>query len=100
MEKNQVMQFLKDLIANCLKSDIYKTNIGEYLMGKITPSSVCDYEDDLISDSFFALYHMNEKYCEPSDTELLYLRDCLEGKRKFSRFDRDELIRCESGSDK
>jgi hypothetical protein len=56
---------------------------------KLGPSDVVEYDDELLNESYFAIYHMYEKHCEVSDEELLYLRDCLEGKYEFSRIERD-----------
>lgn len=62
------------------------------LIEVISPSDVVEYEDELLNDSYFAIYHMGEKFCDVSNEEFSYLKDCLEGKHKFSREERDRII--------
>lgn len=59
------------------------------LIEVISPSDVVEYGDELLNESYFAIYHMDEKFSKVSNEEFLYLRDCLEGKHKFSREERE-----------
>jgi len=92
MEKSYMLSILRDLISSCLGSIIDRNQMYLKLIQKISPCDVVEYDDELLIESYFAKYHMYEKYCEVSDEELLYLRDCLEGKYEFSRIERDKII--------
>lgn len=96
MEKGFMLSILRDLINSYLSSVIDKDKMYFQLIEKISPSDVVGYEDELLNDSYFAIYHMNEKFCTVSNDEFAYLRDCLDGKHKFSRVERDRIIRKDS----
>ena len=92
MKKREMLKVLSDLISRYLISTIDKSEMVEQLIGKISPSDVTEYEDELLNESFFTIYHINENYCDASNPELLYLRECLEERHKFSRVERDSII--------
>ncbi|MBZ9685954.1 hypothetical protein G9F72_006340 [Clostridium estertheticum] len=77
MKKRELLKVLSDLINRYLISTIDKSEMMEQLIGKISPSDVTEYEDELLNESFFTIYHINENYCDASNSELLYLRECL-----------------------
>ncbi len=63
------------------------------LIELLSPADIAEYEDELLNESYFAIYHLNEKFCKVTDSEFHYLRDCLNGKYKFSRAERDRIIK-------
>lgn len=91
-----MLSMLRDLINSYLSSIIDKDKMYLQLIEKISPSDVVGYEDELLNDSYFAIYHMDEEFCTVSNDEFAYLRDCLEGKQKFSRVERNGIIRKDS----
>lgn len=93
MEKNYLLSILGDLIGSYLCSNINKEQMYLLLIEKLSPTDIVEYEDELINDSYFAIYHLNEKFCEVTDGEFCYLKDCLNGKCKFSRAERDRIIK-------
>jgi len=92
MEKSYIINILGDLISGYLCSDINKEQIYLQLLGNFCPTDIVEQEDELLNDSYFAIYHMNEKFCEVTDDEFQYLKDCLNGKYRYSRAERDRIL--------
>ena len=92
MERDQIRNKLICLLNDYLNSAISRDEMHKTLLIIQSPAEIADNNDELIIESYFALYHMDEVFCEVSDTEFEYLRDCLEGKRPFSKYERDKII--------
>lgn len=89
---SQIQIKLKLLIDDYLNSVISRNEMLKELFNIQSPAEIADINDELIKESYFAIYHMNEMFCEVTNVELKYYRDCLEGKRLFSRYERDNIL--------
>ncbi|MBU3146198.1 hypothetical protein [Clostridium sp. CF012] len=88
----EMLKVLSDLINRYLISTIDKSEMVEQLIGKISPSDVTEYEDELLNEGFFTIYHINGNYYDALNSEPLCLRACLEDRHRFSRVERDSII--------
>jgi hypothetical protein len=97
MYQNYFSNIMKDLINSYLNSQISKTDMINQLCTRITISEAMECEDEVLRECYSAIFHMNEKYCDVTDHELVYYKDCLEGKQIFSRIERDKIIKGKIG---
>lgn len=49
-----------------------KSKVLKELLNIQSPDEISDFNDELIRESYFSIYHMNEKFCEVTNTELEY----------------------------
>lgn len=87
-----ILNIMKDLITEYLDRKYDRDEIVKRLIYSITFEDIDEYDDEFLNECYYAIYEMNEEGFETSDTELVYLKECFDGKRTFSRIERDEYI--------
>ncbi|MDD3174454.1 MAG: hypothetical protein PHF63_12490 [Herbinix sp.] len=92
MNNECMLNIIRDLINKYLNSFIDKNEMYLQLLNRISLLDVIEIEDELLNESYSAIYHMNEKYCDVTNDELMYYMDCINEKNTFSRFERDRII--------
>jgi hypothetical protein len=91
LETGKIRAKLKDLISAYLNSVFNRDEMYRRLINILSPAEVADIDDELLIDSYFAIYYMFEEFCEVSDAEFVYLKNCLEGKLLFSTDERNKI---------
>lgn len=93
MNKNEIISNLNEIIENYLSGRYDKAKAVERLIMTIKPEEIYDLESSpLITDCYFAIKHLTEKGFETTDTELNYLRDCINGIREYNLDGKNEFI--------
>lgn len=83
--------FSADVIRNFLTNKDSR-ELMHQLSSRIDSLEAIDINDQLISECYLSIYHMDEPYCFVSDQEMQYYVDCFEGKITFSKEHRDNII--------
>ena len=92
MKTDQVLDYYKTIINSYLKNEKTRREVAREITYDLDMEKIFDFKDEFISDCYVALKHMTEEGFETLDSEIIYYKDCLEGKRKFLREDRDEYL--------
>lgn len=92
MKYFDVEKILYQMVINFLNEKLSIDEKTKILNDKINMSDVMDLEDDFLSDVYFALKHFDEELCNTSNSEMIYLKECFEKKRRYSRIERDAYI--------
>lgn len=88
-----ILEIMKDLIIKYFDKELNRDEIANKLVRSIDIAELDEYNDELLNDCFFALYHMNEDGFETTELEIQYLNECFNEIRTFSRAERDEYIK-------
>ena len=92
MKHSEAEDILYQLVINFFNEKLSQGERAMMLIEKINMTDVLDLEDDFLNDTYFALKHFDEEVCKTTNAELLYLKECFEKKRKYSRDERDAFI--------
>lgn len=95
MEKvgiENIRQILKELITELLENKIDRKTAAKLVRKKVELVYVLECNDKSISYSYFALNGLDDADCNTTNSELLYLKYCLEGKREYSDEDKAEFV--------
>ncbi|EYE87134.1 hypothetical protein Q428_15080 [Fervidicella metallireducens AeB] len=93
MNKNEILINFNEIIENYLNGRYDRLKAVERLITTIQPEEIYDIESSpLITDCYFAIKHLTEKDFETTNTELVYLRDCINGIREYSMEEKNKLI--------
>ena len=90
MNKEKAVEALKDLLNALSQGRMTRQEVVEELYKRIDPGEVYNLlpdepQGDIISEAFVSLEHLTDEGFATSNAEILYLAECYEGKRKFSR---------------
>ena len=93
MNKNEILINFNEIIENYLTSRYDRSKAVERLITTIKPEGIYDLESSpLITDCYFAIKHLTEEGFETTNTELIYLRDCINGIREYSLDEKNKFI--------
>lgn len=92
IKKLAIYNIMKDLITEYLDKKYDRDDIVNKLIHSVTISDLDEVDDEFLNDCYYAIYEMNEAGFETTEKEVVYLKECFDGKRIFSRKKRDEYI--------
>ncbi|NMM65458.1 hypothetical protein HBE96_23045 [Clostridium sp. P21] len=92
MDIKSIKQNFVELLAQLLENKIDRNTAAKLMRKQISLGSILELQDKLLTYSHFALNVLDYEYCTTTDSELLYLLECLEGKREYSDEARWEFI--------
>ena len=87
-----VKERVYEIICLFLDEKIKYKNIVEYISTVIPVSDAVKLTDELTREAYMAMFHSNEQYCEIAKEEMIYYRNCFEGKEVFLKEKRDLMI--------
>ncbi|HCC07104.1 MAG TPA: hypothetical protein DEP72_02910 [Clostridiales bacterium] len=92
MKEEEILEILNMLTSEYLKKNRKKEDTVILLNQKINILDITQLDNEFITSGYYALKYLTDEY-ETTDYEMEYMRDCYEGKRRFSQEDRNEFIK-------
>lgn len=81
-----------NILSKYLNKEIGKEETIESLINNFSLEEILGTNDELLIDSFFAIKQMTEVGFETTNSELVYLKNCFDGRSIFSRVDKGKFI--------
>jgi hypothetical protein len=93
MNNNEIITTLNEIIENYLIGRYDRLKAVDRLIATINPEEIYNLESNpLITDCYFAIKHLTEKGFETTNSELVYLRDCIKGIREYNLDEKNRFI--------
>ncbi|OAA84704.1 hypothetical protein [Clostridium ljungdahlii] len=88
-----IKETLKELVNNILENKISRKIAAKLVRERIDESDIFRLQnEDLLVNAYWTINGLDYKYGNTTNSELTYLKLCLDGEREYSREDKAEFV--------